>query len=744
MTLRALPSIVLIVGLGLAWPASLVRASQPPPPAGPPDAAERLEILRHEADRKKAAAALLAAAPDPGGQLAPGAAVDVLSYVISLRVSLQPSQRVDGTVAIQAQVLQPNTSTLSVGLYDNMTVSSVMSGPSVLSWSRGANKLNVNLGRAHAPGEMINLSITYGGTPVDAGFGSFRFRTHGPAAAPVIASLSEPTYAPTWWPCVDDPSDKAIVAMNLTTPGNLVGVSNGLLVSTVSNPDTTKTWSWRSSYPISTYLVSVAISNYVTWTDYYDPVTGGPPMPVQHFVYPEHQQAARNDFSITVPQLEHFSSVFGEYPFVNERYGHAIFPWSGGMEHQTTTSYGANLIRGDHRYDWVVAHELAHQWWGDAVGPADWRETWLNEGFASYSEALWAEHEGGPSGLRSYMTVFDTRPFCGPLWNSPCDIFGATIYNKGAWVLHMLRHVMGDVFFFEGLRNYYSDFAYSNATTPDFQAVMESASGRSLASFFARWVYQTGEPSYRWGWTAASTPAGWVTYVRIEQTQSGGAFEMPIDLLVTTAGGSSTFVVQNTAAGQSFTLPPLPVRPTGVVLDPDAWILKSVTTMSLPDSDADAVPDLQDNCPQASNSGQEDVDGDGLGNACDPDRDNDGRLNASDCAPDVFAVQDPPAAAANLNVTRAGGGTVTWSASAPSQAVTWELLRGETEDLVPEGGVGGSACIATGLSQPGATDAVLPAPGLAFYYLARGRNLCGPGPLGTFSSGAPRESAVCP
>ena len=312
--------------------------------------------------------------------------------------------------------------------------------------------------------------------------------------------------------------------MNLTIPSALKGVSNGLLIATIDNGNGTKTWQWRSSYPISTYLVSVAISNYVTWTDFYVPVTGGPAMPVQHWVYPEHEIAARQDFSVTVPQLEFFSNLFGEYPFVTEKYGHAIFASGGAMEHQTVTSYDFNLIRGDNRYDWIVAHEMGHQWFGDSVGPAIWNEIWLNEGFASYTEALWQEHLFGAPALRSYMASLDTRPFCGPVYAPTCGLFSDTVYNKGAWVLHMLRGVMGDADFFDGMRDYVAAFEGGSATTNGFRAIMETASGQSLTTFFNNWVFSTGNPTYQWGWSTAQTPAGWIAYVHVQQTQAGAVF----------------------------------------------------------------------------------------------------------------------------------------------------------------------------------------------------------------------------
>ena len=418
------------------------------------------------------------------------------------------------------------------------------------------------------------------------------------------------------------------------------------------------------------------------------------------------------------------------------------------MEHQTATSFGSGLIRGDASYYWIVAHELAHQWWGDSVTLADFREIWLNEGFATYSEALWYEHLNGASGLRAYMASLDTRPFCGTLYDpvaSSCSLFGKTVYDKGAWVLHMLRGILGDADFFTGLRNHASDFTYSNAGTPDLRASMEAASGRALESFFTRWVYQTGEPAYRWGWRAAQTPSGWVTYVRIEQTQPGAPFVMPIDLRVSTPSGSFTTRVENTASAQDFALPAVPAAPTSVTFDPDLWILKSTTTMALPDSDLDGVPNTADNCPTMANATQADLDGDGLGDVCDPDIDGDGRLNGADCAPSDATTQDLPGETTGLEATGDAMTMLTWDPD-PSLAagLTYELLRGETTALVPDSGVAGSVCLLTGLDQPSATDAEEPSSGSAYYYLARARNFCGPGVLGQSSTGEARQSLTCP
>jgi hypothetical protein len=711
----------------------------------PPTQEERQKVRRSKALALERQRALMETA-----QLLAPSPVDVERYTLDIRVIPPPMKRVQGTVRIQARVVAAPLGTLVVGLYDNMAISSIVTGSGTpLSSSRASNLVTITLDRAYSPGELVDLTIAYGGTPVVANFGgyAFSFGTHGSPGAPIISSLSEPDFAPVWWPCIDRPDDKAIVDMDLTVPNTLVGVSNGVLTETIDNGDGTRTYRWRSSYPISTYLVSVAVSNYVTWTDYYTPVTGGPVMPVQNWVYPEHLASAQTDLSVIVPQLTFFSGLFGEYPFVDEKYGHAIFPFNGGMEHQTATSYGAVLIRGDHRYDWVAAHELAHQWWGDAVGPAEWPEIWLNEGFATYSEALWQEHLGGTSAYRNYIASLDSRPFCGTIYAPPvtCDLFGNTVYDKGAWVLHMLRHLVGDTAFFQGLRDYYTAYNGSNATTPLFKEVMETASGIDLDPFLNRWIYATGEPSYRFGWTSAATSGGYVTHVRIEQVQGSLEFTMPVDIRVTYPGGVQTFVVQNSGLAQDVALPPVTAAPTAVAFDPDAWILKTLEIIPLADADADGVPDTADNCVQMANPAQPDLDGDGAGDACDPDIDGDGRANGQDCAPADASVADPPAEATNLMLAGGASADLTWTP--PSGAGTsWssEVVRGSLLQMRLDGGTLGATCLANALEMPQYTDVDDPPGGDGYYYHVRARNACGPGSLGLASSGAPRPSIPCP
>jgi hypothetical protein len=227
----------------------------------------------------------------------------------------------------------------------------------------------------------------------------------------------------------------------------------------------------------------------------------------------------------------------------------------------------------------LTVHELAHQWWGDKITNATWGDIWLNEGFASYAEALYFEHTRGTDFYHDYMAAMDwDHPY--PIFvddtTSVWRIFDGTVYDKGAWFLHMLRHVVGDETFFDILLAYSHDprFAYGNATTAGFQSVCEAVAGRDLNWFFQPWIYQKGRPIYRAIWRASSGDSGPILHVTIEQKQPA-LFPMPIDLTIETTGGDTLVTVFNDAARQTFDIP-LSAPPTNIFLDQGGWILKTI------------------------------------------------------------------------------------------------------------------------------------------------------------------------
>ena len=348
-----------------------------------------------------------------------------------------------------------------------------------------------------------------------------------------------------------------------------------LLIDIISNPDNTKTYTWRENYPISTYLIFIAATNYVTFSDYY--TSNSETMEISYFAYPEHLAEAQEDFSITVPMIDFFASVFGEYPFLEEKYGMAEIPGSMSMEHQTCTSLSTMAYTGTHQYDWLIAHELAHQWWGDLVTPADWADIWLNEGFATYSEALWTENVYGFDGLKYAMAAnkdtYLTR-HTGPehpIYDPPLGhLFCTTEYEKAAWVLHMLRFVVGEDKFREILKEYAQLYAYSNATTEDFKEVCEQKYGAELGWFFNQWIYEAGYPIYQFGWGCSKQNRVRVIINQIQEEFP--LFNMPIELAFVLPSGTVKKIVWVNQGKNTFVFD-LQERASNVLFDPDSWIL---------------------------------------------------------------------------------------------------------------------------------------------------------------------------
>jgi aminopeptidase N len=518
--------------------------------------------------------------------------IDVTYYKLNISLTTSP-QYLRGIVSIRALSTVGSLTSITLDLMSSMTVDSVKTETARLSFSRQPTTVTVMLERGYGMGDPVHVDIYYRGVPGSSGFGSFTFSTH--AGAPWVYTLSEPHGAKDWWPCKDHPLDKAdSVDIWVTVDSTLKVGSNGKLLAVINNGDGTKTYQWAERYPISTYLVSMAVSNYAEFTNWFK-YSQTDSMPVLNYVLPEHLSSALTNLPRTIDMLHVYSSAFGLYPFVNEKYGHVEFGWSGGMEHQTMTSlngFSENL----------VAHELAHQWFGDMITCANWPNIWLNEGFATYCVAVYRGVQYGESAYTSYMNsqMSSARNAVGPLYvldttNVNTLFNNALVYAKGATVLHMLRHVLGDSVFLRSLKAYAqeSTLRFGVATTEDFQQVCERVSGTALGTFFSQWIYGRNYPRYSYSWRAIpDTDGGFIVPIRIQQTTgttTPAYFTMPVDFKLTGDGLDTTVVLLNDLTDQEFRVH-VSRLPTAGVLDPNNWILKTATAVSVEEEESQNAP----------------------------------------------------------------------------------------------------------------------------------------------------------
>ncbi|MCK4415173.1 MAG: hypothetical protein KAY32_16700 [Candidatus Eisenbacteria sp.] len=496
-------------------------------------------------------------------------ALDACYYDLALTID-PVAETVAGTLTARLQVTAAQVQQVDLDLADELSVDAVTLGGFPASYTHSGDVVAITLDRIYTQGEEVEVAVTYSGTPPSS-YGAFGFDTYG--GEPMIWTLSEPFGARSWWPCDDWSDDKAdSLDLHITVPAGLVVASNGSLRA-ITDHGGTETYWWHEQYPIATYLVSLAIHPYTVYSDYYVAAPDDS-LEIQFYIFPDHVDDFYDVNAMTKDMIGYFSDVYGDYPFKEEKYGHAEFLWGGGMEHQTCTSLGAF-------YESIVAHELAHQWWGDMVTCADFHHIWLNEGFARYSEALWLEHNYGPTGYWDKMN--STRYYGeGTIYVPDLGDWGRIFhtglsYNKASWVVHMLRGVLGEEDFFAFLTAYRTAFAYGAATTAGLQAVAESVSGLDLDDFFQQWIYGEYYPLYEFAWEDVIVRDGHELHLAIDQTQTNtGPFHMPIEIRVgLVGGGSEEFVIDNALAHEEYVLS-LSGPAEQVELDPDDWILRRV------------------------------------------------------------------------------------------------------------------------------------------------------------------------
>ena len=519
---------------------------------------------------------------------------DVQNYKLKLSFDI-PNKIIFGNLEMNALNLSDTLNKVYINLVSDMRVNYVKLGGIEINYSHFNDYIIINTKDTKDAKNKITSSkdfaieINYQGSPRNMGFDSFSFKNFD--NEPAIYTLSEPDYAPSWWPCKDLPDDKTTFEMTITVPPPLTAVSNGLLLEIKDESNGDKTFYWRSTYPITTYLVSIAIGKYDQWNESYRSLDGSKQMPVEYYTYPSYTEKARTDWKNTVEMIEYFSKTFGEYPFINEKYGMAMFGWIGGaMEHQTISSIGYTLVTGTGKYENVVVHELVHQWFGDAVSPALWKDIWLNEGFASYGEALWEEFKNGKEAYKNFMKKEDYGYFQGTVYNPEGFIFGPTVYNKGAWCLHMLRGVVGDSVFFKIVRTYFEKFKFKNATTQDFKGVCEEVLGTDLTYFFDQWIFAgTGRPNYKYSWKADDfqdqhNSGVYTLRLNLRQIQEDyDVYKMPVKVTIKTDRGSQELNFFNDKKTQQFEHP-VNGKPIEVLIDNENWIMKKIEKEDYKDS----------------------------------------------------------------------------------------------------------------------------------------------------------------
>ena len=480
-----------------------------------------------------------------------------------------------GTLVITVE--DAGLTVLGVDLDDALTVDAVTLDGMPHVFAQTPDQVEITLLTPPAVGAQLEVAIAYYGTPAEVGNKSMKFRLH--SGIPLVYTISTPysnasaTVIPIshyWRPCKDVPDDKSTFSLSMTIPEEMLACSNGLMTTNVNHGNGTRTVSWEHNYPVAPYLVTLAATNYMIIEDTY---TGpGGSAAIEHYVFPEIYSQAMVSFDIVPEAMGCFAGLYGEYPFIGEKYGMFATLPGPAVEEQTMVAYPSNLINGSHTYDWIVVHELAHMWWGDCVTCVSWEHVWLNEGLASYSEALWREHHCGFQGLRAYMLDMDNGPYAGTIYDPPY-IWSAIVYEKAAWVFHMLRHILGDDGFFQFLNEYRAAHEHGSAATDDLIAAAEAVHGADLDWFFNPWIYAEGRPTYEYSWTHHGAGPYTVTLgLRQIQSPSFPTYTMPIDVAVQTTAGTEVTTVLATERMQWFALE-VADEPLAVTLDPDDWIL---------------------------------------------------------------------------------------------------------------------------------------------------------------------------
>lgn len=475
-------------------------------------------------------------------------------------------------------IVTASADSLVFDLSNALKVDSVVMRGAKLTFTQNKNEtLVIHLPSPYNTGANDSLSIFYQGMPAGGGFGSFVQSTH--RGTPVVWTLSEPYGAKDWWPCRNGLDDKAdSIDIYITHPSQYRASSNGILYDTKISGANAITH-YKHRYPIAAYLVGITVTNYSTFTE--NVQLAHALLPVISFVYPEDSASFHSNIFKMLNAMKLYDSTFGDYPFEKERYGQTQFGWGGGMEHQTNSFVVAPNEN-------LMAHELAHQWFGDKVTCKSWTDIWLNEGFATFCADFFYAERFTPSQYQTNvlndLVNIVSQPGGTVRVNDTSGVGrifdGRLTYHKGAFLLRMLRFTLGDDLFFKSMRSYMADplLKYGFATTQDLQRNFEAASGIDLNYFFDQWYAGEGYPSFRVEW---AQDASGKAIIKVSQTTSVPSsvafFKVPLQLSFKNTSQEKKIVLQHTINNQFFTAD-IGFAADTVIIDPDHYLISKNDT----------------------------------------------------------------------------------------------------------------------------------------------------------------------
>ena len=430
----------------------------------------------------------------------PDPRIDILNYNFSINLN-DTTDIIEATAIVKIRIAAV-TNTIYLELRNQgedgkgMAITSLSCDRAGISWTHSENKLRVMAESPFKPGSIVNITINYGGTPSDG-----LIISRNKYGRRVFFADHWPDRASNYLPVITHPSDKATVDFIISAPAKYKIIASGHLLEESETNDGYRTTHWKEDVPLPVKVMAFAAAEFeVNQSGMVDNI------PVTSWVYPENKMEGFSDYSVAVKPLKVYAEIIGEYPFekLANVQSRTIF---GGLENAGNIFYSENSVSGKGSAEGLIAHEIAHQWFGDSVTERDWYHIWLSEGFATYLTSMYLENVYGAERLRESMRTARERvlrasaralsPVIDTSVTDLMKLLSTNSYQKGAWVLHMLRNEIGDSAFVQGLQEYYRTYRDSTALTADFMRVMESVSGKSLEGFFNQWLFFAGEPALK-------------------------------------------------------------------------------------------------------------------------------------------------------------------------------------------------------------------------------------------------------